>query len=300
MKKVLGASVVVAGVVVALLKRLDLGVVVVALGVWIYRYPDWLASSRKVKSTDGLTRQEPETPAKVQEKLDTSPEIGNTDFPVPGSAESVPINPVLNPNPASGDIAVAGKNQSRDGLFPRRYKGMTNDELLQLATQKDSLLDAARRALDFEMHKRGLGEPSVAVYQSDSEGLRGHENSMFCTHCGANLSESAIFCTKCGNLVAGAKAKTKIGKQENAPRNYSTRPNRIALRKLAREAVIFMVAGSLLGALALVYAVLYLDPPQERSVGEWLLMVGWGLICGGPVGFVVWIVYRAVRFAVKG
>jgi hypothetical protein len=49
--------------------------------------------------------------------------------------------------------------------FAETYRRKSSDELLRLVSEKNSLQDAARRALDAEMEKRGLGEGAAARFE---------------------------------------------------------------------------------------------------------------------------------------
>jgi len=61
--------------------------------------------------------------------------------------------------------------------FAGHYAKLNNHEVLRLAAQKDSLLEAARQALESELAKRGLGTASVAAYErGESEVLEQQEN----------------------------------------------------------------------------------------------------------------------------
>jgi hypothetical protein len=74
------------------------------------------------------------------------------------------------------------------------------------------------------------------------------------------------------------------------------------MRKLARQAVVF--AG--LGVIVYTVASLVLCGPIEHTpsaVGYITVLVATvtdGLTYGVPTGLVVWVLYRGVRFAVKG
>jgi hypothetical protein len=61
--------------------------------------------------------------------------------------------------------------------FSETYRGKSNDELLRLVREKDSLQEAARRALDLEMEKRGLGADAAARFekQQREEAMRALE-----------------------------------------------------------------------------------------------------------------------------
>ena len=61
--------------------------------------------------------------------------------------------------------------------FAEHYAKLNNDEVLRLAAQKDSLLEAAQKALESELAKRGLGTASVAAYErGESEVLEQQKN----------------------------------------------------------------------------------------------------------------------------
>jgi hypothetical protein len=49
--------------------------------------------------------------------------------------------------------------------FSETYKAKSNDALLRLVREKDTLQDAARRALDLEIEKRGLGGEAFAHFE---------------------------------------------------------------------------------------------------------------------------------------
>jgi len=51
--------------------------------------------------------------------------------------------------------------------FAEHYAQMSNDELLRLAAQKDSLLEVARHALGNELARRGFGSGGVADYEKE-------------------------------------------------------------------------------------------------------------------------------------
>ena len=67
------------------------------------------------------------------------------------------------------------------------------------------------------------------------------------------------------------------------------------MRKLAREAVIFMLLASLL-----VFALLSLGLLESSSTGEAIGIALLNAWVGLPIGLGCWVLYRAVRFAVKG
>lgn len=73
------------------------------------------------------------------------------------------------------------------------------------------------------------------------------------------------------------------------------------MRKLAREAVIFMLLTSLLLAVGIFVYMVISDGQESNLVGA--ASIGglmYGLIFGLPTGLGFWIFYRAIRFAVKG
>jgi hypothetical protein len=67
------------------------------------------------------------------------------------------------------------------------------------------------------------------------------------------------------------------------------------VRKLAREAVIFMLLAGVFGAVWL----MAMDSGHP-GVGELMLMAGIGFVFGLGVGLVAWALFSMVRFAIKG
>ena len=53
--------------------------------------------------------------------------------------------------------------------FENTYAKMTDEELMSLALELDSLTDSARIALRIELRKRGLGEDEIRAYQEELE-----------------------------------------------------------------------------------------------------------------------------------
>jgi hypothetical protein len=74
------------------------------------------------------------------------------------------------------------------------------------------------------------------------------------------------------------------------------------MQKLAREAVIFVLATPLLLAVTVFVYLHFMmpvtTPPAPAPASELALLAG--LLWGLPLGIALWILYRAVRFAIKG
>lgn len=82
--------------------------------------------------------------------------------------------------------------------FSETYRRKRSDELLRLVREKDSLQEAARRALDAEMEKRGLGEGAAACFekQEHEENERAAELAVELTNVHRQMRRNRV-----GNLV---------------------------------------------------------------------------------------------------
>jgi hypothetical protein len=74
------------------------------------------------------------------------------------------------------------------------------------------------------------------------------------------------------------------------------------MQKLAREAIIFVVAIPLLLAISVFVYLHFImpatAPPAPAPPSELALLAG--LLWGLPLGIALWILYRAIRFMIKG
>jgi hypothetical protein len=54
--------------------------------------------------------------------------------------------------------------------YSEKYSQMSDDELLHLASHKDSLRDVARQGLEVELRKRGMGDAAALAYEKQGQG----------------------------------------------------------------------------------------------------------------------------------
>jgi hypothetical protein len=73
---------------------------------------------------------------------------------------------------------------------------------------------------------------------------------------------------------------------------------RPAWRKIAREAVIFALLGW--PTACLIILIVLLVTGAAHSTTDWLMVVPIGGLVGLSGGLGIWILYRLIRFAVKG
>jgi hypothetical protein len=178
-------------------------VAVFALSIWLL----WFGLRRRVTSVVGLSS--PDNPKRQSDVRLVEPTV------FAGTAEAqatevLPQTKILREGyPLSGD---------RSSVRASLYRMMSNDELQQLSNQKDSLGDDARRALDSEMHNRGLGNVSVTGY-SQNVGRR-----IFCNYCGVLNPHDARFCSSCGRVIVRFDKDETKATSVNNPEKSETKP----------------------------------------------------------------------------
>lgn len=161
-----------------------------------------------------------------------------------------------------------------NSAFGDTYAAMSDDELIGLASQKDSLLPVAQETLTVEMQKRELDESAVANHRLADEEATQREKQQAKTAKAARSRRRIENLKRLGILVAAAIATDWLISK---------------LLGLPTEAIAALTDVSVYAATGLFFATL--------AVGGdwWTLKRSLGLAVGLSVCLSAWVIYTFVR-----
>jgi hypothetical protein len=155
--------------------------------------------------------------------------------------------------------------------FANAYTAKSNEELLRLAREKDSLQEPAQKALDLEMEKRGLGEGAVVRFDEQEKEAVESNKEVIQKKPGSNWLLNSL---KCLGILAPAALITIVTAN--------------SILKLPSEAVRLLTVVSLRVALALSFV-------AGAAGSRWSFKrtaIAAIILSVGLFGFIVWAAQR--------